>query len=247
MNLDEYEKLNPNAQVDGLTFLTPNSHTAWRVSTLFTKEPDTIAWIKQMRPSETLFDVGANIGQYSMLAAKAGLRVHAFEPEAQNFALLVRNLAINASVLEDRVTAWPIALSNRPGLGILHLSSVIAGGSCHAFGESLDYHGRQHSFPFHQGSYASTLDEFSNKNGFPNHIKIDVDGFEHLVIEGGSQTLAKARTVLIEINTAYPEHMEYILPRMAGLGFNYESSQAEASRRKDGPFKGIGNIIWYRD
>src|SRR5688572_2023380 len=104
MTLDEYEKIIPNAKVDGLTFLTPNSHCAWRVQTLYTKEPDTIAWINRMKPGDVLFDVGANMGQYSLLAAQRGVRVHAFEPEAQNFALLVRNIIVNN--LTDPVTAW---------------------------------------------------------------------------------------------------------------------------------------------
>ena len=44
-------------------------------------------WIRTFNAQETLFDVGANIGVYSLLAAKAGFKVVAFEPEPQNFAV----------------------------------------------------------------------------------------------------------------------------------------------------------------
>lgn len=247
MTLDEYEKTIPNAKVDDLTFLTPNSHCAWRVQTLFTKEPDTIAWLKKMQPGETLYDIGANMGQYSMLAAKAGVNVHAFEPESQNFALLIRNIAINHGVLGGRLVAWPLALSDHISIDILHLSSMIAGGSCHAFGKPLNFHGEQKTFPYQQGSVSTTLDHFSAKYSRPDYIKIDVDGFEHLVVKGGLATFAKTKSILIEINTSYAEHMEYILPKMAELGFEYDAAQAEESRRKEGPFKGVGNIIFYRD
>lgn len=245
MNLEDYEKIVPNATVDGLIFLTPNQHVAWRVQTLYTKEPDTIAWLRNMKPTEVLFDVGANIGQYSMLAAKAGVRVHAFEPEAQNFALLVRNLALNK--LTDQCTAWPVALSDHLSMEILHLSGMVAGGSCHAYGSPTDYNGNEKTFLYSQGSISTTLDHFSAKYGTPDHVKIDVDGFEHLVVKGGLVTFAKAKSILIEINTAYSDHMEYILPKMAELGFEYDSAQANESRRKEGPFTGIGNIIFYRD
>lgn len=252
MTLDEYEQIIPNAKVDGLTFLTPNQHCAWRVQTLYTKEPDTIAWLNRMQPGDVLFDVGANMGQYSLLAAQRGVRVHAFEPEAQNFALLVRNIIINN--LSDLCTAWPVALSNDVSLDILHLSSLIAGGSCHAFGESIDFHGKPRAFPHSQGSVAWTMDKFAHEHHnaegygtYPNYIKLDVDGFEHLVVEGGVKCVAHAKSVLIEINTAYPEHMALVDRMTNGLGFNYDEAQALESRRKDGPFKGVGNIIFYRD
>lgn len=245
MELAEYEAIVPNAQCEGLTWLLPNQHCAWRVSTLLTKEPDTIAWIQKMGSGDVLYDIGANMGQYSMLAAKRGVRVHAFEPEAQNFALLVRNIAMNN--LSGLITPWPVALSNQSGFEQLHLSTLIAGGSCHSYGDSRDFKGEPKKFPFVQGSCATTLDQFCRHHDCPTFIKIDVDGFEHKVIEGGYETLKRAKSVLIEINTNYPAHMDFILPRMANLGFEYDSAQAESSRRKEGPFTGVGNIIWYRD
>lgn len=244
MQLSEYEQLQPNIRAEDLTWLTPNSHVAWRVNTLQTKEPDTYAWVNSMGPGDVLFDVGANIGQYSLLAAKRGVTVHAFEPEAQNFALLIRNIAINN--LSDLCIAWPLALSNQPSLDILHLSTLMVGGSCHAFGESKNYQGETKQFPYRQGSVATTLDAFAPQHGYPTHIKIDVDGFEHKVIEGGYTVLSQAKSVLIEINTNYPDHMNFILPRMAHLGFTYDEAQVEAARRKDGPFKGVGNYIFNR-
>lgn len=245
MELAEYEKLIPNAKVDGITFLTPNQHCAWRVQTLYTKEPDTIAWIRNMERGEVLYDVGANMGQYSLLAAQRGVRVHAFEPESQNFALLVRNIILNE--MSPLITPWPIALSDHMSLDLLHLSSMIAGGSCHAYGESIDFHGDHKTFPFSQGSMSTTLDHFTAKYGPATHIKIDVDGFEHLVVKGGFVTLQKCKTVLIEINTAYPQHMVLVEQMVSDFGFNYDHAQAEESRRKEGPFKGVGNIIFYRD
>lgn len=243
MDLAEYESIIPNAQAEGLTFILPNQQCAWRVQTLLTKEPDTIQWLRHMKAGDTLWDIGANMGQYAMIAAKAGLTVHAFEPEAQNFALLVRNIAVNAL---PNITPWPVALSDHLSMDILHLSGMNAGGSCHSFGESKNYQGVEKAFPFQQGSISTTMDHFAAKYGNPTWVKIDVDGFEHLVVKGGEVALKAAKGVLIEINTAYAEHMEYVLPFMAQLGFEYDAAQAEESRRKDGPFKGVGNIIWYR-
>lgn len=244
MELSEYEQLVPNVTVDGMTFLTPNQQCAWRIDTLYTKEPDTIEWIRSMQPGEVLYDIGANIGQYTVFAAKHGLNVHAFEPEAQNFALLVRNITINRFDPE-KVVAWPLALADRPSIQQIHLSSCKPGGSCHSYGASKDYHGNDKTFPYHQGSVATTIDIFAFRNTPPDHIKIDVDGFEHLVIDGGIASLNRCKSVLIEINTEYPQHQS-LVRRMVHMGYTYSEEQALSSRRKEGPFTGVGNIIFYK-
>lgn len=244
MDLQEFEKIIPNVQHAGLTWITPNSHLAWRVETLLTKETDTIEWINTMQPGEVLFDIGANMGGYSLLAAQRGVRVHAFEPEAQNFAILVRNIVINN--LSELVVPWPIALDDHPSLQVLHLSSLTAGGSCHSYGDSLNYNGEPKAFPYKQGSCATTLEAFCSKYGTPEYIKVDVDGFEHRVMNGISDsTLKNVRSVLIETNDHYPEHFA-MNERMQALGFTFDQAQVDAALRTEGPFKGVGNVIWSR-
>jgi hypothetical protein len=54
-----------------------------------------------LRPGDVFYDVGANVGSYTLLAATAGARVHAFEPSPPTAARLRRNVALNA--LEERV------------------------------------------------------------------------------------------------------------------------------------------------
>jgi FkbM family methyltransferase len=244
MELAEYETIIPNIVVDGMTFIVPNTHCAWRIETLYTKEPDTIEWIKSMKKGEVLYDIGANIGQYSIFAAHHGVFVHAFEPEAQNFALLCRNIAIN-KFSPQQIQAWPLALSDKPSIQQIHLSVCMPGGSCHSYGESKDFHGNDKTFPYHHGSVATTIDIFSHTNVKPDHIKIDVDGFEHLVIQGAICTLDKVKSVLIEINTAYPAHME-LTKYMDTLGFEVDMEQVNKAQRKEGPFKGVGNWIFHR-
>ena len=53
-----------------LFFYTPNNLVKWRVKTFFTKEPDTLKWIDNFKEDEIFWDIGANIGLYSLYAAK---------------------------------------------------------------------------------------------------------------------------------------------------------------------------------
>lgn len=252
MNLTEYEALQPNLLyefgdngtfIHKLTFLTPNSQCAWRVNTLDTKEPDTIAWLAKMKPGQVLFDVGANMGQYALIAAKKGLTVHAFEPESQNFGLLCRNVAINK--LGETVTAWPLALSDATGFDYFYAQSVQVGGSCSSYAEAVNFHLRPKDYAIRQGCAAITMDAFADKFGFPTHVKIDVDGLEHKVIGGMGAVLAVVESVLVELNTALPQHMR-IYEIMEDYGLYPDIATADSARRKDGAFVGIGNVIFYR-
>ena len=78
------------------------------------KEPWTIAWIEScLAPGEVLFDIGANTGVYSLLAAKLHgpeLKIVAFEPAFANYADLNRNLVLNG--VEAQVVPLPYALSD---------------------------------------------------------------------------------------------------------------------------------------
>jgi len=246
MNLAEYERINPWAENAGIRFFTPNQHVLWRVKTLLTKEEDTINWLNKMPTNATLIDVGANIGQYSLYAARRGIQVYAIEPESQNFALLCRNIILNDA--QDRVHAWPICISNKLELSTLYLSGMIAGGSCHAFDQPLNYNGEEKEWPAKQGSISVTLDQFIGQflnDAHSIYLKIDVDGFEHNVIYGAVLSLSNITSILVEINSHYPEHNK-LISYLEQQGFEYAPAQVAAARRTEGPFAGVGNYIFHR-
>lgn len=252
VRLDEYEKLNPGVTVNSnqgpVVYCTPNLQTYWRVDTLFTKEPDTIEWLGSFQPGEILFDVGANVGMYSIWAAKTrGTIVYAFEPESQNYALLNKNIITNN--LGDNISAYCVALGNTTGFNKLYLSSFMIGGSCHNFGEQRNFHHEVVTFPHSQGCFSTTIDQIiaNQVAPVPDHVKIDVDGNEHFVIEGGRQTFSnpKVKSVLVEINGHLEKHRE-IIEYFLSIGYKYSEEQAEQSKQIDGPFKGIGNYVFRR-
>jgi FkbM family methyltransferase len=220
-------------------FVPVNEHCAWRVKTMFTKEPDTIDWLSQMKPGETLVDVGANIGIYTIFAAVRGVKVFAFEPEALNYAILNQNLYVNGV----DALAYCCALSDGSQVDALYLSMMMPGGSCHSFGQEVDQRLEARKSPFKQGCISMPLDEMVN--GPVDYIKIDVDGFEHLVVAGGKHVTQGAKSVLIEINQNLPEHRD-LVDTMLGWGFKYDQDQVEKARRKEGAFLNCGNYIFYK-
>jgi len=255
INLDQYEALRPMASVaiDGqnpISFFTPNKVTFWRVETLFTKEPATISWLNRLKPGMVLLDVGANVGMYSILAAKAnGATVYAFEPESQNFSLLTKNIYLNQ--LEKLVTPYCIALSDTVKLDRLYLSEFKwdGGSSCHSFGAEVGFDLEHRTSAVTQGCAAWTIDEAVSGGAIevPDFVKIDVDGFEHKVVQGALQTLQnrKVRSLCVEINTNLKEHRE-LVEFLQSMGFYFDSRQVELVTRKKGAFKGCAEYIFDR-
>jgi FkbM family methyltransferase len=173
--------------------------------------------------------------------------VVAFEPEAQNYALLNRNIQLNN--LEQSVKAYCMGLSNQNGIFDLHIADLRAGGSCHAVGDALDFEHLPFDTKFTQGCVASRLDDLvqSGSMPMPNHIKIDVDGFEPRVIEGARETLAdrRVRSLLIETNPNLQDHCDMV-KELNDLGFMHDPAQVRRAERQSGVFKGVAEYVFKR-
>jgi FkbM family methyltransferase len=146
-------------------------------------------------------DVGANLGEFSLFAARRVARVYAFEPSADLFERLRQNVAANGW---SHVTTVRSALSDR--IGELTLSepreawmdgSRQAGlGSLFPYPDAVDV--RRQSVP------VTTLDAFveSERPARLDVIKIDVEGSELAVLRGAEAAVARFRPeFLIELNT----------------------------------------------
>ena len=252
ITLEEYEKLNPRTELKlgdvSVLYCTPNTHTRWRVDSLFKKEPITIEWISGFHSEDVLIDVGANVGMYTVWAAKTrGIRVYAFEPESQNYALLNRNIFLNE--LADRVNAYCLAISDAAGLSQLHLSAFKAGGSCHSLGEQVNFKHEPMRPAYSQGCVSACLDDLvaSGVVPEPDHIKIDVDGFEPKVIAGARRIIegSKLRSLLIEVNQNLADHRQMVA-ELNARGFNHDPAQVAAAERPSGPFKGCAEYVFKR-
>ena len=250
--VEHYDKSYPTAtiKVDGheLVYGVPNRMALSRVTTLETKEPETLAWLKSFAASDIFVDVGANVGMYSIFAAAySGASVYAFEPEAQNYALLNRNIEINR--LSDKVLAWCCALINEAIVDRLYLSTTKGAHSGHTFGEAIGPALEPRKAAFVQGCISYTLDGLVETSAIPqpNHIKVDVDGLEHLVIEGALQTIARpeTKTVLVEISPHVDSHAN-LIKELEHLGFSYDQAQVDRARRKRGPTEGYAEYIFHR-
>ena len=203
--LDLIKKRFPdNAKVNGLFFDTSNPLIFDRGTRLHTKEPDTINWIDEyINDGDVLYDIGANIGVYSLYAAKyKNATTYSFEPESANYYYLNKNIYHNN--LSNKIKAYNIALNDSNLLSVLNLSQFRPGAGNHNFNKELDANHKKFNSAFKQGMIGLSVDDFIYEWGgeTPNHIKIDVDGNEHIVINGMTNILKdmKLKTIAIEVN-----------------------------------------------
>ena len=174
-----------------------------RAQLLHSKEPETLAWIDSFTPGEVLYDIGANIGVFSLYAAlHRNCDVYAFEPDAKNYVCLNQNILLNG--LGRRVKALNVGLHDRTCIEFLQLHGLESGAALHALGEAIDWRKNRFQPKFEQSVIAFSLDEFIERFGapLPNHIKLDVDGNEDKIIRGGRRTFSNPamKSLLIEID-----------------------------------------------
>ena len=182
------------------------------------KEPFTIEWIQsRVGGDDVLYDVGANVGVYSLVAAKnaAAGRVFAFEPSLPNLAALAANIVLNDA--GSRIVPMPFALSDATALSVFSLRSPEPGAARHMLGEGESPEGPT-IYPQPVVTYRldDLIDDFNLPP--PNHIKLDVDGGETAVLAGAERTLRMPtlHTVLVELSTTGSEAAAEMLER-AGL------------------------------
>ena len=218
----------------------PNVKVFKRCESVLRKEPETIEWIATFSPEATMFDIGANIGLYSLIAAKKGLRVVSFEPESQNFAVMNANLHLNS--LSDRISALNIALSDRNCLDYLYMPAFSYGTAFNQFGVPPEKTDETSRNGFKQAVISYTLDDFFKKypQSVPTHVKIDVDGIEAKIIAGAAETIESphVQSMLIEL-TANLEADQKAIEWIQSKGFKIASQTPKADT-------GVYNYIFRR-
>ena len=114
-----------------LKFAVPNALCRYWAKTFSTKEPETLEWIDKIPKEKVLWDIGTNIGLYSIYAAKKGLYVYSFEPSVFNLELLARNIFLNQVV--DKITIIPLPLTGQLVESNLKMTTTEWGGALSTF------------------------------------------------------------------------------------------------------------------
>jgi len=170
-------------------------------------EPVLVEWLKStLRPDDVFWDVGANVGVMTLVAARRCARVVAFEPEPSARRRLEENIAMNAL---GNVAVQPLALGARGGSTVmargprtnLGMTRVVARGEPGDFTAVV------------RGADALVAEGVAPT---PNVMKIDVEGAERDVLEGARRLLEQpsTRAVVFEASGSAGAPLDSTLPAL---------------------------------
>jgi FkbM family methyltransferase len=169
-----------------------------------------------------VFDIGANTGFYSLVAARVGggRPIHAFEPLHSVIRLFEANLDLNH--LRPRVTIVASAVGDVDGKAELFVpepTGALIETSASLNSTFKPHHAEVLTVP------VTTVDSYWRSHGsIPvSVVKVDVEGFEHAVLAGAAQMLGRARPIVfvevlpgskIEVIEALRDDLDYVDGRL---------------------------------
>lgn len=232
---------------DDLDILAPKGGAGALIYYQGFSEPETAAFIESfLKPGMVFWDVGAHIGEYSLLAASQvgdSGRVHAFEPQPGIFELLarntsdLRNVTLHRHAVADKIGIASLSIEPEPSRSFLD-----PGNSTPTVLRTVSVD-------------TTSLDEFRRSCACTPHvIKIDVEGAERLVLAGAKSLLKlspqEAPVWVIEYApencTRFYYHPRELVTTLGTYGYRtYWLAQGGllASTTSPPPWKSSGNMV----
>jgi FkbM family methyltransferase len=166
---------------------------------------------------DLIFDIGANVGHYSLIAKSLGADVVAVEPQAALAAGLRRRFAGSGRIKVLQCAVGPTART-----ATLHKTADMSEvASLREDAAELSRFAKSHSYSLAETVEVKTVDELIRSNGQPSFCKIDVEGYESSVLAGLGTAIPK---ISFEFNREYWDDTRRCLELMSNLGsyrFNY--------------------------
>lgn len=204
---------------------------------------DMVFVLHVLRSRDLFFDVGANIGSYTVLAAKvAQASVIAIEPVPATYQSLLGNISINdiGSLVDAK--NWGLA-AQKGELSFTTAQDTMNHVAVDAGRDSADC----------VTVRVTTFDDLA-RSRCPFLAKIDVEGYETEVLAGAGDSLANPELcgLIVELNGSgkrYGHSDEEPLTSLVEAGFapyRYEPF-SRTMESLDGPNRGDGNTLFLRD
>lgn len=161
-------------------------------------EENVLRYVKDIVASgnntSVLFDVGANVGEYTKMLLKyfPDASIHSFEPARETYRILSKNICENNVLLNN------FGLSDKVTQETLYYDAE-GSGMASLYERQLDWKGMELSKS--ETVQLLTLDNYCEDHGIDSIdlLKMDVEGNEYKVLQGGSRMLSERRIKSIQM------------------------------------------------
>lgn len=187
----------------------------YRSSGFEKKEPETLEWIESFDAEDSLLDIGANVGTYSLYAATLGHRVLAFEASPFNYCMLMLNIDLNN--VQHLITPFLVPAHDSLTFSSYNVSNMTHGtpwgDAQNTFDNTRDDQGNDFIPISRYYLYGDSIDNILREiPSVPTHIKIDVDGNELTILKGAIALLQNpsVKSLLVELEEKRNDYKESI-------------------------------------
>ena len=222
VNVSDFSSISNDPKI---WFRTGHGRLFWRALDTPSLALDTNNWIKTFDQNDVFYDVGANIGLYSIMAAKfLNTNVYAVEIDLMNTRMLYENIYMNNC--HDKVTILPFGLDSSSHQEKLFLKTMSYGDALHNLRQSSSFLTKRSEIQVNVPVFR--LDDVIKILDLPppTKIKIDVDGVDLDILKGSVQALKTVTSLVVEYmpnSETRNEIHNFLFDN--GLIFNFDSSE----------------------
>ncbi len=219
----ELKIIDHNGKDRRIKFRADNLITHFRSNLFYSKEKEVQKFLEQnLQLNDIFFDVGANIGVFSVYAAiRKNAKVYAFEPEYSNLNLLKENIVKNNLI--KNVFPYSLAIGNECRITQLHIADLTPGAAVSSISkDNLTKTDEGYDVIWKEGVMELTLDKIvKDLNVKPKILKIDTDGNEKNVLLGSKDLISsdELKFIIIE-KTKNESDLLFCYKFLKELGFN---------------------------
>jgi len=189
-------------EYDGLKFIICKGFSEALYSVYVNEnEPETCRYMTS-QTGDTFVDVGANVGGYTVRLAARFAKVISVEPNPKAAKVLKKNIELNQL---SNVTVYSEAISDGVGEATMYVPS--SGKTTRS--SIIERYGQGESFPVH----TTTLDSLLEGYDRIDLLKVDAEGAEVRILEGGEKTLQRTSKLVLELGSWSEKRIMDILSR----------------------------------
>jgi FkbM family methyltransferase len=210
-------------------------------------EPEVrLALVRNLKPGKVVYDIGANIGIFSLLASylvKQSGKVYAIEPEMNNFKHLLDSVKAN-----NFTNLFPMQIALGESDGLLRFDRRGGSFSGRVVDSDIQYKPTNNIVPMTVMSVDSLVrNDIADP---PDLIKIDVEGFEGKVVLGMKEVISKYAPIIVcELHDHLGDPSEMVYDTLSSVGYSmydlHDFLQGKTNILTT--LSGVGKIIAFKD